>query len=41
MRSTGEQVPIILLTATEEVSDRVAGLDPGADDYVVKSFSVE
>ncbi|MDJ0618648.1 MAG: response regulator transcription factor [Calothrix sp. MO_192.B10] len=41
LRSTGEQVPIILLTAKDEVSDRVAGLDAGADDYVVKPFSVE
>ncbi|MEA5579422.1 response regulator transcription factor [Anabaena sp. UHCC 0451] len=41
LRSTGDQVPIILLTAKDEVSDRVAGLDAGADDYVVKPFSVE
>ncbi|MBE9215698.1 response regulator transcription factor [Plectonema cf. radiosum LEGE 06105] len=41
LRSTGNKVPIILLTAKDEVSDRVAGLDAGADDYVVKPFSVE
>ncbi|MBE9050013.1 response regulator transcription factor [Nostocales cyanobacterium LEGE 11386] len=41
LRSTGDQVPVILLTAKDEVSDRVAGLDAGADDYVVKPFSVE
>jgi DNA-binding response OmpR family regulator len=41
LRSTSDQVPIILLTAKDEVSDRVAGLDAGADDYVVKPFSVE
>ncbi|AOX01718.1 DNA-binding response regulator [Moorena producens PAL-8-15-08-1] len=41
LRSTGNQVPIILLTAKDEVSDRVSGLDAGADDYVVKPFSVE
>lgn len=41
LRTTGNQVPIILLTAKDEVSDRVAGLDAGADDYVVKPFSVE
>ncbi|MDJ0677425.1 MAG: response regulator transcription factor [Calothrix sp. MO_167.B42] len=41
LRSTGDQVPIILLTAKDEVGDRVAGLDAGADDYVVKPFSVE
>jgi DNA-binding response OmpR family regulator len=32
---------VILLTAKDEVSDRVAGLDAGADDYVVKPFSIE
>ena len=41
LRSTGDKVPIILLTAKDEVSSRVAGLDAGADDYVVKPFSVE
>ncbi|MBW4617948.1 MAG: response regulator transcription factor [Cyanosarcina radialis HA8281-LM2] len=41
LRSTGDKVPIILLTAKDEVGDRVAGLDAGADDYVVKPFSVE
>ncbi len=41
LRSTGEKVPIILLTAKDEVSDRVTGLDAGADDYVVKPFSIE
>jgi DNA-binding response OmpR family regulator len=41
LRTTGNKVPIILLTAKDEVSDRVAGLDAGADDYVVKPFSVE
>jgi DNA-binding response OmpR family regulator len=41
LRSTGDKTPIILLTAKDEVSDRVAGLDAGADDYVVKPFSVE
>ena len=41
LRSTGDKVPIILLTAKDEISDRVAGLDAGADDYVVKPFSIE
>lgn len=41
LRQTGSQVPIILLTAKDEVSDRVEGLDAGADDYVVKPFSIE
>lgn len=41
LRTTGIKVPVILLTAKDEVSDRVAGLDAGADDYVVKPFSIE
>jgi DNA-binding response OmpR family regulator len=41
LRQTGSQVPIILLTAKDEVQDRVEGLDAGADDYVVKPFSIE
>ncbi|MEC4893637.1 MAG: response regulator transcription factor [Oscillatoria sp. PMC 1051.18] len=41
LRTTGVKIPIILLTAKDEISDRVAGLDAGADDYVVKPFSVE
>jgi len=41
LRATGDRVPVILLTAKDEVSDRVAGLDAGADDYVVKPFSIE
>jgi len=34
-------VPILMLTAKEEVNDRVAGLDAGADDYLVKPFSFD
>jgi len=41
LRQTGDKVPIILLTAKDEVNDRVTGLDAGADDYVVKPFSIE
>lgn len=41
LRATGNKVPIILLTAKDEISDRVAGLDAGADDYIVKPFSIE
>jgi DNA-binding response OmpR family regulator len=41
LRTTGDKVPIILLTAKDEVKDRVSGLDAGADDYVVKPFSIE
>jgi DNA-binding response OmpR family regulator len=41
LRSTGVQVPIIILTAKDEIPDRVAGLNAGADDYVAKPFSIE
>jgi DNA-binding response OmpR family regulator len=41
MRSTGIKIPVILLTARDEVGDRVIGLDAGADDYLVKPFSIE
>lgn len=41
LRATGIKVPIILVTARNEISDRVAGLDAGADDYVIKPFSIE
>jgi len=38
---TQSQVPILLLTARDAVMDRVAGLDAGADDYIVKPFAIE
>lgn len=41
LRSTGIKIPVILLTARDEVGDRVTGLDAGADDYLVKPFSIE
>ncbi|MBD2726874.1 response regulator transcription factor [Nostoc sp. FACHB-892] len=41
LRSIGDKVPIILLTVKDEVSDRIVGLDAGADDYLVKPFSVD
>ncbi|OYD99667.1 DNA-binding response regulator [Nostoc sp. 'Peltigera membranacea cyanobiont' 213] len=41
LRSIGDRVPIILLTVKDEESDRIAGLDAGADDYLVKPFSVD
>ena len=41
IRSAGDRTPILMLTARAAVDDRVAGLDAGADDYVVKPFSLE
>ena len=41
MRATGSKIPIILLSAKDEVTSRVEGLDAGADDYVIKPFSIE
>ncbi|MGH2458420.1 MAG: response regulator transcription factor [Chloroflexota bacterium] len=38
---SGGAVPILILTARDEVPDRVAGLDAGADDYLVKPFALE
>jgi DNA-binding response OmpR family regulator len=38
MRARGQQTPVILLTARDDVIDRVAGLELGADDYVTKPF---
>jgi two-component system, OmpR family, response regulator MprA len=39
LREQGEHIPILMLTARDTVSDRIAGLDAGADDYLVKPFS--
>jgi DNA-binding response OmpR family regulator len=41
LRRQGSQVPILMLTARDSVSDRVEGLDAGADDYLVKPFAYE
>src|SRR5215218_7480705 len=41
LRSEGNALPVLMLTARDEVADRVAGLDAGADDYVVKPFALE
>ncbi|MFM9071380.1 MAG: response regulator transcription factor [Acidimicrobiaceae bacterium] len=41
LRHRKNRTPILLLTARAEVGDRVAGLDAGADDYLVKPFSVD
>ncbi|WP_374215076.1 response regulator transcription factor [Streptomyces longispororuber] len=41
LRAEGDRTPILMLTALVETPDRIAGLDAGADDYVVKPFDVE
>jgi two-component system, OmpR family, response regulator MprA len=40
LREAGDQTPVLMLTAREQVDDRVAGLDAGADDYLVKPFAL-
>jgi two-component system response regulator MprA len=40
LRRMGSRLPVLMLTARDEVTDRVAGLDAGADDYVVKPFAL-
>ncbi len=41
IRARGDDTPILMLTARDLVSDRVAGLDAGADDYLAKPFALE
>jgi two-component system response regulator MprA len=41
LRERGNHTPVLMLTARHEVSDRVAGLDAGADDYLVKPFALD
>ena len=41
LRSTGDDLPVLVLTARDSVSERVAGLDAGADDYLPKPFALE
>ena len=41
LRAEGEDLPVCVLSAREEVGDRVSGLEAGADDYVVKPFALE
>lgn len=41
LRGQGEEIPIIILTARDEVKDKVIGLEGGANDYVTKPFSFE
>jgi len=41
LRSTGLHLPVLMLTGRDAVADRVQALDAGADDYLVKPFSIE
>jgi two-component system response regulator MprA len=41
MRAAGDRTPVLVLTARDGVSDRVKGLDAGADDYLVKPFALD
>jgi len=41
LRRGGNRVPVLMLTARDEIENRVAGLDAGADDYVPKPFALE
>lgn len=41
LRAAGDRTPVLMLTARVEVPDRIAGLDAGADDYLVKPFDVD
>jgi two-component system, OmpR family, response regulator QseB len=41
LRRRGQRVPVLILTAQDAVGDRVAGLDAGADDYLVKPFDLD
>jgi two-component system, OmpR family, response regulator QseB len=41
MRQRGDATPVIILTARDETQQRIAGLDAGADDYIVKPFDLD
>ena len=41
LRAAGNDLPVCVLSARDEIGDRVAGLEAGADDYVVKPFALE
>jgi two-component system, OmpR family, response regulator QseB len=40
-RARGETIPVLIITARDAVADRIAGLDAGADDYLVKPFDLD
>ena len=41
LRAGGDRTPVLLLTALDEVADRIKGLDAGADDYLGKPFDLD
>ena len=41
LRDAGDRTPVLMLTARDAIDDRVAGLDAGADDYLVKPFALK
>ena len=41
LRRAGNTIPVLIITARDAVSDRIAGLDSGADDYIVKPFDLD
>src|SRR5690554_7478870 len=40
LRASGDSTPVIILTALDQLSDRIAGLNAGADDYLIKPFDL-
>ena len=41
MRQKGHTTPVVIVTASDRVADRIAGLDAGADDYLINPFDID
>src|SRR6516162_10348945 len=41
LRQHGQSTPVVIVTARDRISDRIGGLDAGADDYLIKPFDIE